>query len=178
MVISLTEQKKILMVIAQENFRDEEFLGPKKVFEDSGAKVTVASNTTKKAKGVLGKKVSPDISISDVNIDDYDAISITGGGGAKEYLWDNKELQEIVRKANEQGKIIGAICIAPVVLANAGLLEGKMSTVFKNEETVKILKDNAAKYRDKDVMVDGNIITGRDPNAANKYGQAVIKALK
>jgi deglycase len=43
---------------------------------------------------------------------------------------------------------------------------------------VKILKDNDAKYRDRDVMTDGNIVTGRDPKAASKYGQAVIKALK
>ncbi|SET05924.1 protease I [Methanococcoides vulcani] len=172
----MTDQKKILMIVAQENFRDEEFFEPKEVFEKSGAKVTVASNTTKKAKGILGGDVKPDISISDVNIDEYDAISITGGGGSKQYLWDNKELQDIVRKAYEQGKVVAAICISPVVLANAGVLEGKKSTVFKNDETVSILKDKGAKHKDKGVISDGKIVTGRDPKSAKEYGKAVLEA--
>ncbi|WP_135613076.1 DJ-1/PfpI family protein [Methanococcoides sp. AM1] len=172
----MTNQKKILMVIAQENFRDEEFFEPKEVFEKNDAKVTVASNTTKKAKGILGGKVKPDLSISDVNIDEYDAISITGGGGAKQYLWNNKELQDIVRKAYEKGKVVAAICISPVVLANAGILEGKKSTVFKNDETVSILKEKGAKHKDKGVISDGKIVTGRDPKSATEYGKAVLKA--
>ncbi|MGM0770653.1 MAG: DJ-1/PfpI family protein [Halobacteriota archaeon] len=174
----MTDQKKILMVVAQENFRDEEFFEPKKVFEKSNAKVTVASNATKKAKGMLGGEVKPDISISDANINDYDAISITGGGGSKQYLWDNKELQDIVRKANEQGKVVAAICISPVVLANAGILEGKKSTVFKNDETVRILKEKGARHKDKGVISDGNIVTGRDPKSATEYGKEVLKAIK
>ncbi|WP_445476152.1 DJ-1/PfpI family protein [Methanococcoides methylutens] len=172
----MTDQKKILMIIAQENFRDEEFFEPKEVFEKSGAKVTVASNTTKKAKGILGGEVKPDLSISDVNIDEYDAISITGGGGSRQYLWDNKELQDIIRKANEQGKVVAAICISPVVLANAGVLEGKKSTVFKSDETVRILKDKGAKHSDKGVITDGKIVTGRDPKSATEYGKAVLEA--
>lgn len=174
----MADQKKILMIVAQENFRDEEFFEPKEVFEKSGAKVTVASNTTKKAKGMLGGEVKPDISISDANIDDYDAISITGGGGSKQYLWDNKELQNIVKKANGQGKVVAAICISPVVLANAGILEGKKSTVFKNDETVRILKEKGAKHKDKGVISDGNIVTGRDPKSAKEYGKTVLKAIK
>ncbi|UGV40964.1 DJ-1/PfpI family protein [Methanococcoides orientis] len=172
----MTEQKKILMIVAQENFRDEEFFEPKEVFEKSGAKVTVASNTTKKAKGILGGEVKPDLSISDVNIDEYDAISITGGGGSRQYLWNNNELQDIVKKAYEKGKVVAAICISPVVLANAGVLEGKKSTVFKNDETVSILKDKGAKHKDKGVISDGKIVTGRDPKSAKEYGKAVLKA--
>ncbi|KGK99548.1 hypothetical protein LI82_01990 [Methanococcoides methylutens] len=173
----MTDQKKILMIVAQENFRDEEFFEPKEVFEKNGAKVTVASNTTKKAKGILGGEVKPDLSISDVNIDEYDAISITGGGGSRQYLWDNKELQDIVRKAKDQGKVVAAICISPVVLANAGVLEGKKSTVFKNDETVRILKERGAKHKDKGVISDGKIVTGRDPKSAKEYGKAVLKAI-
>ncbi|WP_440952505.1 DJ-1/PfpI family protein [Methanococcoides sp. FTZ1] len=172
----MTEPKKILMVVAQENFRDEEFFEPKEVFEKSGAKVTVASNTTKKAKGILGGEVKPDISIPDVNIDDYDAISITGGGGARQYLWENKELLDIVRKANEKGKVVAAICISPVVLANAGILEGKKSTVFKTDENVRILKEKGARHQDKGVISDGNIVTGRDPKSAKEYGKSVLEA--
>ena len=80
------ESKKILIVIAQEQFRDEECFVPKKIFEAAGVKVTVAAEATKTAKGMLGGTIKPDIKISDARVDDYDAIVITGGSGSRKYL--------------------------------------------------------------------------------------------
>ncbi|KXS43849.1 MAG: protease I [Methanohalophilus sp. T328-1] len=174
----MDNKKKILMVIAQKNFRDEEFLQPREIFENAGFDITVATNQNKVAKGMLGGKVKPDTTISSEKADSYDAIVISGGGGAKQYLWDNKELHEIVQDAYKQDKLIAAICVSPVVLAKAGILKGKKSTVFSDPESVKQIKRGGADYKDKEVIRDGHIITARDPKAARSFGKTVTEFLK
>lgn len=172
------EGKKILLVIAQEQFRDEECFVPKQIFETAGAKVTVAAESANLAKGALGGTIKPDISISEAEIDDYDAIVISGGGGARKYLWDNRRLRDLVKEADSKKKVVSAICISPVVLARAGVLKGNESTVFNSPDTVDELKKHGAVYQDRDVVVSGRIITGRDPKSAQAFGKAVLKALK
>ncbi|AKB78525.1 ThiJ/PfpI family protein [Methanosarcina horonobensis HB-1 = JCM 15518] len=173
-----SEGKKILLVIAQEQFRDEECFIPKKLFEATGAKVTVATESAKTAKGTLGGTIKPDIRISEVRIDDYDAIVISGGPGSRKYLWDNQHLRELVKEADSLKKVVSAICISPVVLARAGILKGKESTVFNSPDTVHELEEHGAVYQNRDVVVSGRVVTGRDPKSAEAFGKAVLKALK
>lgn len=172
------EGKKILIVIAQEQFRDEECFVPKQIFEAAGVKVTVAAEATKTAKGMLGGTTKPDIKISDARVDDYDAIVITGGSGSRKYLWDNKALQKLLKEADAQKKVISAICISPVVLARTGILKGKESTVFKSPDTVSELKEHGAVYLDREVIISGRVVTGRDPASAEAFGKAILEALK
>ncbi len=174
----MADSKKILMVIAQENFRDEEYTDPRKIFEKSGYDVTVASNSTDTARGAKGEKVKPDLAIADASANDYDSIVVVGGGGSVKFLWDNVKLRSLVKEASKNDKVVAAICLSPVVLAKAGLLKGKKTTVFKDPTAVKALKKNGAKYADEEVIREGKIITGRDPKAAKKFGEAVVEALK
>ncbi|TGC09374.1 DJ-1/PfpI family protein [Methanolobus halotolerans] len=171
------EDKKILMVVAQRNFRDEEFFEPREIFEDMYIDVTVASNSTEDAEGTLGRKIKPDISIDDAIAANYDAIVIAGGGGSREYLWSNEKLHELVRNAIEHEKVVAAICISPVVLAKAGILKDRRATVFKDAACIKELKNCKAVYEDEDVIISDNVVTGRDPKCAEKFGEAVLEAL-
>lgn len=171
------QDKKILMVIAQKNFRDEEFLEPREIFEDMDMDVTVASNSTDEAEGVLGRKIKPDISIDKAIAADYDAIVIVGGGGSREYLWSNEKLHGLIRDAIEHEKVVAAICVSPVVLAKAGVLADRKATVFKDNACIKELKSCKAVYEDEDVIISDNIVTGRDPKCAEKFGEAVLEAL-
>ncbi len=170
--------KKILLVIAQEQFRDEECFVPKQLFEAARTKVTVAAEFTDTAKGMLGGTIEPDIRVAEASMDDYDAIVISGGAGSRTYLWDNKNLQQLVKVAYAKGKVVSAICISPVVLARAGVLKGKKSTVFKSPETLRELKKYGALHEDREVIVSGRVITGRDPQSAEAFGKAVLEALK
>jgi len=172
------EGKKILLVIAQEQFRDEECFVPKQLFEAAGVKVTVAAESAGTAKGMLGGTIKPDIRVSDARVDDYDAIVIAGGSGSRKYLWDNKALEKLVKEADARKKVVSAICISPVVLARTGVLKGKESTVFKSPDTVSELEKYGAVYLDRDVVVSGSVVTGRDPASANAFGKAVLEALK
>ena len=169
------EAKKILMIIASNNFRDEELQVPKGIFEGEGAKVTIASSSLEESTGTLGATAKPDVLIGDVEAQDYDAVIFVGGAGSSEY-WEDAKAHEIVRSTLEKGKLLGAICIAPVTLANAGVLNGKKATVW-NSEAGK-LRQKGAIYTGAGVEVDGNIITADDSHSAKEFGEAFVDALK
>jgi len=167
--------KNIVMIIAPVNFRDEELMEPKQVLENSGAKVTIASRGTALAKGSRGASVKVDMSISQVNAANYDAVIFVGGSGATVYLND-ATAHSIAKQTLAQGKILGAICMAPSILANAGLLKGKKATAFPSE--VSNLTSKGAIVEDKNVVQDGNIITGKGPQAAREFGEKIRDSLK
>lgn len=168
------EGKRVLMVIAHRDFRDEEFLKPKTLLEKAGAQVTVASSSLEPATGSLGAKITPDVLLRSVQADDYEAVVFIGGPGAKEY-WNDPSAHELARRTVERGSVLAAICIAPVTLANAGLLDGRKATVWKTESGR--LKAQGADYTGADVEVDGRLITANGPEAADSFGKALVDAL-
>ncbi len=173
-VMQSVKGKKAVMIIASNNFRDEELLRPKEVLEKNGVTVTVASSSLQESTGMLGAKVKPDILFTDIHVTNYDTVIFVGGSGANEY-WDNPTAHKIANDANNAKKIVGAICIAPVTLAKAGLLKNKKATTYSS--TVADIKSAGANYTGADVERDGNIITASGPAAAQKFGEAIIKAL-
>lgn len=166
--------KRILMIIACNMFRDEEYQVPRQYFEKMGFKVEVASSVKSTCNGKLGLKVRPDILISEVTDINYDAIVFVGGIGAKEYFNDPVS-HEIAKNANKHGKVVSAICIAPVILLNAGLLSGKKATAFPSEETT--LKNGGALYSGKSVERDGKIVTANGPEAALEFARLIVDAI-
>jgi len=168
------EGARVVMLIAHRDFRDEELLKPKALLEKAGARVSVASSSLEAATGTLGAKVTPDLLLKDVDAGEYDAVVFIGGPGAKQY-WDDSTAHRLAREAVEEGKVVAAICIAPVTLANAGLLEGKKATVWKTESGR--LRAQGASYTGADVEVDDRIITANGPEAAETFGAAIAEAL-
>ncbi|MCF6147629.1 MAG: DJ-1 family protein [Candidatus Kuenenia sp.] len=167
--------KKVVMIIAKNNFRDEELLEPKAILEKNGATVTIASSSLKESTGMLGAKVTPDILFTDITVEDFDAVVFVGGTGSSEY-WDNPTAHKIAKDACAANKIVGAICIAPVTLAKAGLLKGKKATTYSS--TVNDIKSEGANYTGANVERDGNIITSEGPKSAKKFGETIVKALQ
>ena len=166
--------KKILMVIASSRFRDEEYQIPRQLLEKEGATVTVASSSLKEAVGMLGLKVKPDILLKDAVMAEYDALVFVGGLGATEY-WDNPAAHALATTAYQSGKLTSAICLAPMTLANAGLLKGKRATIWHN--AVNDFKTKGVVYTGKPVEQDGKLITGSGPQAAEEFGKALVEAL-
>jgi len=164
---------KILSVIAPENFQDKEYEDSKEALEAAGHDVIVAS-TAGTAYGKFGAEVDVDVLLSDVKVDDYDAIMFIGGPGSVEYFDDPTALN-LAQDFYNAGKLTTAICAAPSILANAGLLEGINATCWKGESDN--LEDNGANYTGKNVEVDGLIITGDGPMSAAKFGETIAKVL-
>jgi protease I len=165
--------KKVVMIIAFEGFRDEEYREPKAVLEKAGIEVTTASSKLGTATGKLGMKTKVDITLDQVKVSDYDAILFIGGPGCYSY-YNDPTAHKIAQEAVKEGKLLGAICAAPGILANAGVLKGKKATMFTDDGT---LAKGGATYTGKGVEVDGKIITATGPSTAQAFGEAVIKAL-
>ena len=167
--------KKVLMVIAKNKFRDEEYIEPRKALEDSGAAITVASTSLNASEGMLGLKVKPDVLIGDVKEDDFDGIVFIGGGGAAEYF-DSPVAHKLARSFFDHGKLTSAICIAPATLANAGVLKGKKATAFPS--SVAILKSHGTIVMSEPVVVDGTVVTAVGPDAARNFGEKIVEVLR
>jgi protease I len=169
------KEKKILMVIAFENFRDEELKIPKEILEKSGIIVDIASTKKGIAKGMLGAKVNVNIILDEIKENDYDGIIFVGGTGSQN-LFTNKSAIKLVQEFYKNKKVIGAICLAPGILANAGILNGKKATCFYSASD--ILKKNGAIYTGNSVEIDGNIVTGNGPEVAEEFGKEILRLIK
>ena len=168
-------ERNILFVIAPQNFRDEEYLEPKQVLERHGFDVITTSKDVTIAKGSLGVEVQIDININDVNPSNYQAILFAGGPGAKTYFHDGK-VHELIRQFFNEKKLVGAICIAPIILANSGILKNKSATVWNvNNKQALILVEKGAHYINRNVFQDGNIITANGPESAKEFGEKIVE---
>jgi len=167
--------KKVAMFIAFQGFRDEEYTEPKKVLEAAGIKVITVSTSKGVARGKFRVTAEVDKTIDEINPADYDALTLVGGPGALSHL-DNEKVYKLFQQASAQGKVIGAICISPVVLAHAGLLKGKKVTSFP--DGADELKKAGADYTGADMVVDGGLVTADGPIPAKKYGAALAELLK
>src|SRR3990167_4322080 len=165
---------RILMIVAQRDFRDEEFEEPKEVFQENGFKVITASERKGEALGKLGLKIWASTSLDEVSPRDYEAIVFVGGAGSSDYFHHGEALN-LAREAFEAGKIIGAICIAPSILANAGILQGKRATSFSSQR--ENLEARGAIYTGIAVETDGKIVTANGPLAANAFGERIVELL-
>lgn len=165
---------KILFVIAHETFRDEEYKIPREILESNGFLVAVASSEKKPATGKYGMKVDVDLLLEEARAEDFKAVVFVGGVGCKQY-WNDKRAHSLAKEFYESGKLTTAICSAPVILANAGILKGKNATCFPDDK--QHLIKNGANYVDEEVVIDGNITTGRDYNASKKFGFTILGKL-
>jgi protease I len=141
--------------------------------------VKTASSKLGTAIGADGGEAKVELLVNEINPEDFDAVIFTGGPGCLEYL-DNENSYQLARKTVEKGKSLASICISPVVLAKAGVLQGKRATVWTDtldRSTIKILEENGAIFVDERVVQDGNIITANGPAAAEEFGKQILENL-
>lgn len=167
--------KTVALIIAEENFRDEEYQIPRDLLQQAGYKIITVSTTTEQAVGKFGMKVLPDKLINNLNPCELDALIFIGGGGSSQYFKDPLS-HRLAREMILQNKILGAICIAPVILAYAQVLIGKKATVYLDGKDILI--ENGADYTANAVEIDGKLITGNGVEAAKPFGEALIKLLE
>jgi len=163
------------MIIAYQDFRDEELFIPKSIFQSEGADVKIVSKG--KAIGSYGGVIDVDITLEELKASDFDAVIFIGGSGAHKYIEDERCWQ-IAQETISEDKVLGAICVAPAVLARSGVLKGRKATVWQSpldKSAVKILKEEGADYQKGPVVVDGKIVTANGPGAARKFAETIIK---
>ena len=165
----------ILMIIPPERFRDEELFITQAELENAGHTTVIASTRTGSCPGSRGGFAAAALTLDEVHLDDYAAVVFVGGGGSK-LLFSNAKALDIARQMHEKGKVVAAICLAPVILANAGVLQGRRATVAGTEAAA--IEALGAAYTGPGVTVDGNIITANAPKASQLFGQMINEVLK
>jgi protease I len=162
------------MVVAPERFRDEELFDTRDVLEAAGHEITVASTHLGECPGSRGGHVIPDAPLASQHSEDFDAVVFVGGGGCK-LLWNDEDALRLAREAAGERKVLGAICLAPVILANAGVLDGRRATVAGTE--AKTIEALGATYTGPGVTVDGRIVTANGPRSSMLFGQRIADLL-
>ena len=168
---------KIVMIVAQNGFRDEEFLVPKEAFERAGHKITVASLTRTKATGAKGLVLQPDMAVYEPNPDFFDAFVVVGGPGSM-VLAQSSDVINLLYAANQKGKVIGGICMGVASLASAGILANREVTAFPDRGLILSLREHGARYKPESCVIDGHIVTADGPMSAAKFGEAIVEMLK
>jgi len=166
--------KKAALIIGSQNFQDEELFETKRVLDAALVQTVIASTKTGVIQGVLGNVAEATIPMNRLKVDDYDAIIFIGGPGAAEYA-SNPAIMNMVRETVRKGKVLGAIGVAPTILANANVLAGIRATSFLSERN-RLIQAGAI-YTVFAVERERSIITATGPQAAVQFGRAITNAL-
>ena len=169
---------KLLFAIAPERFRDEELEIPKRTFEEAGIGVDIASTTAGRCTGMLGATAEAVMTFDEADPKDYAGIVVVGGAGSADHLWGSSRLQELVRTFFEEGSVVAAICLAPVVLARAGILAGRQATVYPSPAAIAEMKKAKAVLHEIPVVADMQIVTANGPAAAAQFADTIITKLE
>ncbi|TXC69974.1 type 1 glutamine amidotransferase [Sphingomonas ginsenosidivorax] len=170
-----------VLILAADGFETVELFEPKKALEAAGAKVTLASIGKDPIQGMKGdinkaETITPDITLEEVDTDDYDALVLPGGVANPDKMRLEDRALDIVTEFMEDGKIVAAICHAPWLLAEADVIDGRQLTSFPSIRTD--LENAGADVVDEEVVVDGNLITSRKPDDIPAFNAAIIAALE
>ncbi|MHB1398204.1 MAG: type 1 glutamine amidotransferase domain-containing protein [Trichloromonadaceae bacterium] len=163
------------LIISADNFEDSELLVPYYRLQEAGADVTVASLKRGTITGKMGYEVAVDKSLEELNPDDY-AILVLPGGKAPAVLRKEPTALEIARNFFAASKPVAAICHGPQILISAGLLKGRRATCYLS--VADELKEAGALYEDREVVVDGNLVTSRQPADLPAFMREAMKQLE
>lgn len=170
--------KKVL-IMATSGFEESELTGPRKQLGDAGALVHVAAPTMDEIQATKSDewtiKVKPDLTVGNVTVADYDALILPGGVINPDQLRTNAEAVEVVRKFDEAGKPVAAICHGPWMLVEADVLRGRKATSWPSIRTD--LRNAGAQVVDEAACVDGNLITSRNPDDVDAFSEAIADAM-
>ena len=171
---------KRVMILATNGFEQSELFDPKENLEDAGIETEVVSLESGEIKAWdkddWGKTIKVDKTVDEVaNCEGYDALLLPGGQINPDLLRVNDRAVAIVREFNAAGKPIAAICHAPWLLIEAGLVEGKTLTSYHSIRTD--MKNAGANVVDQEVAEDGNLITSRNPGDIPAFSKALIDML-
>jgi protease I len=176
----MAEQKlkgKRVAIVAADMVERVELIEPRKALQDAGAETELISIKPGEIKTFNhfdpAETERVDKSVEEVNASDYDALMIPGGVGNPDQLRGDENIVAFVRDFFEQGKPVAAICHAPWVLIDAGVVRGRTLTSWPTVGTD--LRNAGANWVDKEVVVDSGLVTSRKPDDIPAFNEKMIE---
>jgi protease I len=168
--------KKVAILVA-DGFEQVELADPKKALEKAGATTRIVSPAEGKVKGWnfkdWGQELKVDVPLRQAKADDFDALLLPGGVMNPDKLRRNPEALRFVKSFFDEGKPVAAICHGPWTLIDAGVVRGREVTSYETLQTD--LKNAGARWVDREVAVDGNLVTSRKPADIPAFNLSMIE---
>ncbi len=168
-------KNSILIFLSATNFSEEEYLIVKKVFLNAGKSIFITSDSNTVCSGNCGMKVKADIDFFNVNQKNFSAVVLIGGKGSKDY-WNNEQLHYIVNNFKRTGKIVAAICSAPIILAKARLLSKIPATCWHEDKNELI--NLGIEYKNRSIIAENAVVTADGPRSAEQFAETVLNMIK
>lgn len=164
-----------VIILAEDNYEDQELWYPYQRLREAGHLPVIVGKEKKIYKSKHGYPAKAQKSLKEVSPAKYEGILIPGGY-APDKLRMYPEVRKLVKQMDDKGKVIGAICHAAWVPVSAGISKGRRMTCY---QAIKDdVANSGAKYLDKEVVVDKNLVTSRMPDDLPAYMKAILKLLK
>lgn len=168
-------QNSVLIFLPKKDFNEGEYNIVRARLVKAGKQVFITSDDHSVCSGSNGMKVKSDTSFYNVNVNNFGAFVLIGGAGSRNYS-KNESLHKIIKKFSEAKKVIAAICSSPVTLAKAGILQNKKATCFFEDKMELI--NAGIDYQDRNVVVDGNIITADSSRSTMQFVESILHLTK
>ncbi len=167
--------RKRALIILADGFEEIEAVNAIDILRRAGIEVTTAGINGIKVQGSHGITVIADKLLTSVVKENFDACILPGGSPGAKNLASSEKVNSIIKQMNKNGKIIAAICAAPAIaLAPLGILQNKTATCYPGMQE-KFSQETI--YKEKAVVIDGNIITSRGPGTALPFALAIVEKL-
>ncbi len=164
---------KTALVLFAEGSEELEAVTIVNILRRAGVTVTLAGLNAGQLRGSRGVVIQPDTELDTVLHHDFDMLVLPGGQPGTRHMKNDTRILKLVRLMTQQGKFIAAICAAPSILAEAGLLAGKRATSYPGS-----LDEYASIHKQSDAIVeDGKIITSRGPGTAMDFALTLVELL-
>ncbi|GAB2514753.1 type 1 glutamine amidotransferase domain-containing protein [Lysobacter humi (ex Lee et al. 2017)] len=171
---------KRIAILATDGFEQTELTGPRDGLRQAGFEVLVVSPKGGRIKGWdeddWGDEVQVDLELADAKADEFDALVLPGGQINPDKLRIDPAAVDFVRAFDRAGKPLAAICHAPWLLVEAAVVDGREVTSWPSVRTD--LTNAGARWADREVVVDGHLITSRKPDDVPAFTRAIVDALR
>lgn len=164
-----------VLIISADNFEDTELLVPYYRMLEEGHEVDIASMKKGKITGKRGYEADANKTLKGVDPEDYGLLILPGGKAPGEVRKEQKAL-DIARDFFVRSKPVAAICHGPQILISAGLMKGRHATCYRS--VAPEMKEAGARYEDREVIVDGNLISSRQPSDLPAFMREIVKMIR
>lgn len=174
----ITESK--ILILATDGFEKSELFVPLEKLKAAGADVVVAAPEKRAIKSWdqkdWGETIDADLAVADVDVSDYNAIVLPGGQINPDLLRVDTDAMAIVKTFLKSGKVVAAICHAPWLLAEAGVLKGRDVTSYHSIRTDIV--NAGGNWQDTEVVADEGIVTSRSPKDLDAFVSKIIEEVE